>query len=129
MAMMSLDKNTIPQTLYNTPDPFSRPSELYVIHGIKSDVCTDPQKSWVIKEEHGYWDETTGQFLNRATTLLPSHPKHCMSLDEVFREINKQVLRRVSEGFKYQLEWEPMSPPPFFRKYELSVDGTKRIYK
>jgi|ERR1700728_3772193 len=126
---MSLNNNTIPQTLYNTPDPFSRPSELYVIHGTKSDACKDPNKRWVIKEEHGYWDEATGRFLLRATTLLPNHPKHCMSLEEVFEEISKQVLRRVSEGFKYQLEWDPMVPPPFFVKYELSMDGARRMYE
>jgi hypothetical protein len=56
---MSLDNNTVPQVLYNTRDTQSQPSELYVINATILPSATDPVKRWVIKEEHGYWDEAT----------------------------------------------------------------------
>jgi hypothetical protein len=42
---MSLNNNTIPQVLYNTPDPFSQPSEMYFINGIILDTATDAEKT------------------------------------------------------------------------------------
>ena len=71
---MSLHNNTVPQVLYNTPDPHSQPSELYKINGTVLATATDPVKCWVIHEEHGVWDEATKAFENRATTLLPNEP-------------------------------------------------------
>ena len=50
---MSLHNNTVPQVLYNTPDPHSQPSELYKINGTVLATATDPVKCWVIHEEHG----------------------------------------------------------------------------
>ena len=125
---MSLDNNTIPQVLYNTPDPLSAPSELYVIHGAILGTATDPVKHWVVKEEHGYWDEGTKEFKNRARTFLPNDPEECLSID-VLVEVQKQVMRRVKEGFKYQWEWEPMAAPLWYRKYEIASDGTRKEYK
>ena len=57
-----------------------------------------------MKEEHGYWDEGMKEFKNRATTFLPNDPKECLSLDDVLAEVEKQVMRRVKQGFKYQFE-------------------------
>ena len=126
---MSLDRNTIPQVLYNTPNPLSTPSELYVINGTILDTATDPVKRWVVKEQYGFWDEATKEFKNRATTLLPNDPKHCFSLDDVLVEVQKQVMRRVGQGFKYQFEWEPMAAPLWHKKYEIASDGTRKEYK
>jgi hypothetical protein len=126
---MSLDKNTIPQVLYDTPDPHAKASELYVINGTILEGATDPVKRWVVKEEHGFWDEATKEFKNRAKTLHPNDPKHCLSINDVLIEVEKQVMRRVKEGFKYQLEWEPMAAPLWYRKYEISWDGTRKEYK
>jgi hypothetical protein len=81
-------------------------------------------KCWVIHEEHGVWDEATKAFENRATTLLPNEPQHCLSLDDLHDEIKKQAMVRVRGGFKYQMEWYPYEPP-FFRKYEIAPDGTR----
>ena len=126
---MSLDKNTIPQVLYNTPDPLLEPSELYVIHGTVLETATDSVKRWVVKEEHGFWDEATKEFKNRAKTFHPDDPKECLSIDDVLVEVEKQVLRRVAQGFKYQLEWDPMAAPLWYRKYEIALDGTRREYR
>ena len=125
--IVSLDDNTVPQVLYNTPDPHSEPSELYVIHGTVLMSAKDPIRCWVIKEEHGFWDEQEKRFKNRAQTLLPDDPKHCVSVAEVHELVRKQVLRRASEGFKYQLEWYPYEPP-FYRRFEILDDGTKKRY-
>jgi hypothetical protein len=125
--IMILDKATIPQVLYNTPDPHSRPSELYKVNAIVLKSATDRIKCWVVTEEHGYWNEATKSFENRATTLKPEDPKHCVSLDDAFKVIEAQVMVRVRAGFKYQLEWSPMSRAGF-RRFEIQPDGTKKEY-
>lgn len=127
---MSLEDNTVPQVLYNTPDPHLEPSELYVINGTIMKSATDPVKRWVIKEEHGYWDQSagvSGAFVNRAQTLLPEDPTLCASLEEIHEQVKKQVLFRASCGFKYQLEWFPYEPP-FYQKFEIQPDGTRKRY-
>ena len=127
--IMSLDRNTIPQVLYSIPDPHSAPSELYVINGTILDTATDPVKCWVVKEEHGFWDEATRKFWNRAKTFHPNDPNDCLSITDVLVEVEKQVMRRVREGFKYQLEWDPMAAPQWYRKYEIAPDGTRKEYE
>jgi hypothetical protein len=126
---MSLDKNTIPQVLYNTSDPHAEPSELYLINGTVLETATDPVKRWVVKEEHGFWDEATKEFKNRVKTFHPNDPKYCLSINDVLIEVERQVMRRVREGFKYQLEWDPMAAPLWYRKYEIALDGTRKEYK
>jgi len=118
---------TTPQVLYNTPDPHAEPSELYVINGIVLETAPDPVRCWVVKEEHGYWDERDKAFKNRAPTLHPNDPSFCVSLKEIHDEVKKQVMLRVAHGFKYQFEWDPFAPN-FFRKYEIQPDGTRREY-
>jgi hypothetical protein len=125
---MSLDNNTVPQVLYITPDPHLNPSELSVIIGTILDTATDPIKRWVVKEEHGYWDEQEKVFKNRATTLLPNEPPLCVSVEDILEEVQKQVMVRVRNGFKYQLEWFPYEPP-FYRKFEIQLDGTRKRYR
>lgn len=125
--IMSHHRATIPQVLYNTPDPFTEPSELYKIIAEVLPSATDPIKCWLVTEEHGYWNEATKSFENRATTLKPEDPIHCVSLDEAFKAIEAQVMLRVSSGFKYQFEWDPMSPT-HFRKFEIQPDGAKKEY-
>lgn len=125
---MSLQNNTIPQVLYNTPDPHSKPSELYVINGTILESATDPVRMWVVKEEHGYWDEQDKAFKNRAQTLYPNDPSLCVSLKEIHDEVKKQVMVRVKHGFKYQLEWDPFAPA-YFRKFEIQPDGSRKEYR
>jgi hypothetical protein len=124
---MSQSKTTVPQVLYNTPNPFSEPSELYLINGIVLESATDPIKCWVVKEEHGYWDEQAKAFKNRAVTLFPNEPHLCATLDQVLEEVKKQVMVRVGYGFKYQFEWDPFAPP-FYNKYEILPDGSRKPY-
>ena len=58
---------------------------------------------------------------------VANEPQHCLSLDDLHDEIKKQVMVRVRGGFKYQMEWYPYEPP-FFRKYEIAPDGTRKRY-
>src|SRR5580698_8691898 len=102
LRIMPAPQSTIPQVLYNTRDPLLQPSELYVINAAVLDAATDPIKRWVMKEEHGFWDEQAKEFKNRATTFHPNDPKHCLSLSDADIEVEKQVMRRVKDGFKYQ---------------------------
>ena len=44
-----------------------------------------------------------------------------------FTQHRAQVTLRVRSGFKYQLEWDPMSPT-HFRKFEIQPDGSKEEY-
>jgi hypothetical protein len=121
---------TVPQVLYKTPYPHREkvPSELYKINGVALPAATDPVKRWVLHEEHGYWDEQEKTFKSRATTFLPNDQQLCVSLEEVYEQIGRQVMVRVQSGFKYQLEWDPFIGPPFFRMYEIQPDGSKKEY-
>jgi hypothetical protein len=118
---------SVPQVLYNTPDPLSQPSEVYLIHGAVLDNAPGRDRNWVVKEEHGFWDEKEKAFKNRATTLDPIEPQHCLSFEEVQVEIKNQMMVRVRNGFKYQFEWYPYEPP-FYRKFEIQLDGTRKRY-
>jgi hypothetical protein len=122
-------KHTVPQVLYNTPNPDlpSAQSELYVVQAVVLDAATDPVKRWVVQEEHGYWDEQQKAFKNHYTTFSPNDPSFCLSLDEVHQAIKKQVMVRVRSGFKYQMEWYPYGPP-FYQKFEIQPDGTRKQY-
>ncbi len=123
---MLADGNTLPQVLYNVPDPTSELAELYVIYGTTLPAAADPIRRWVVREEHGYWNEEKKTFENKAMTFLPSDPSLCLSIDEIQSEVKKQVMVRVRSGFKYQIEWYPF--PPFHRKFEILPDGTRRSY-
>jgi hypothetical protein len=125
---MSLDKATVPQVLYDPRDPHTQPSELYKINAVVLDAATDPVKCWVVTEEHGYWDEANRKFLFRTPTLMPTDPKHCVSLKDAFVGIERQKMLRVREGFKYQMEWDPCEPPFFFCRFEIQPDGTRKQY-
>jgi hypothetical protein len=120
--------NTVPQTLYSTPDPHQEISELYVINAEELATATDPKRRWVIREKHGYWDEQYKKFLLDVITLSPNDPKHCVTLEEAHIAVEKQVLVRVKSGFRFLFEWSPYGPP-WFKRYEIMSDGThKELY-
>ncbi len=117
---------TIPKTVYQTPNPERNVSECYTIFADVLPNATDPQKCWVVKEKHGYWDEqeTVGdKFKNKVVTLSPNDPVHCVTMNEAFAWIDRQVTRRANEGFKYLFVLDP-SGPPWHTRYEIQPDGT-----
>jgi hypothetical protein len=120
---------TIPMTVYKVPDPEDEVSELYTIYADELLSATDPEKRWVVNELHGYWDEKepdpkAKKFKNRATTLSPTHPKHCVTIDEAFKIMNAQVLSRAKSGFKYMRMLSMFGPP--HKLYEVMPDGKYR---
>jgi hypothetical protein len=122
--------HTAPQVLYKIPNPelAQEPSELCLLKGVVLDLATDPVKRWVLQEEHGYWDEQEKTFKTQVTTFLPNEPDLCVSLEEVFEQIERQVMVRARSGFKYQLQLYPYGPP-FYQKFEIQPDGTKKEYR
>ena len=119
---------TIPKTVYKTPEPEARVSELYTIFADVLPGATDPTRCWVVKENHGYWDEAetnpTEKFKNRATSLSPTDPKHCVTIHEAFELIDRQVLHRAQSGFRYLFMLNPFGPP--HDRFEIMPDGTQR---
>jgi hypothetical protein len=89
---------TVPQTLYSTPDPHREISELYVVNAEELAVATDPKRRWIVKEQHGYWDEQAKKFLMQVVTLKPSEPKYCVTLNKCKTSGEWRSLRRPRNG-------------------------------
>jgi hypothetical protein len=119
--------STAPRVLYNTPDPLKSPSELYKVSAEVLEAATDAAKCWIVVEEHGYWDEAKKEFLVQQPTLKPTDPRHCVSLEDAYKGVEAQIMLRAREGFRYLFEWYPFVPP-FFRKFEIQPNGTKKEY-
>src|SRR6267378_4461422 len=105
---------TIPKVVYKTPNPEARVSEGYTIFAEVLSGATAPANCWVVKEIHGYWDEAEPdpkqKFKNRATSLSPTDPQHCVTIQEAHKIIDEQVLYRAKTGFKYLLMLNMMGP-------------------
>jgi|SRR6516164_1355334 hypothetical protein len=120
---------SIPMTVYKVPNPLEDVSELYTVYADVLPSATDPKKRWIVHEIHGYWDENetdpnVRKFKNRATTLSPNDPKHCVTLEEALELVNKQVLFRAKSGFKYMRMLDRCGPP--HKLYEVTPNGTYR---
>jgi hypothetical protein len=118
-----------------TPTPVKRKSlaedrvsELYTIFADELPEATDEARCWVVKEIHGYWDENepdpTQKFKNRATTLSPTDPKHCVTIQEAHILIDDQVRSRAAAGFKFMRMLDMFGPPHLL--FEVMPDGSYR---
>jgi hypothetical protein len=116
----------VPKTLYNTANPQDEVSELYTIFADVLPDASDPQKRWVVNEKHGWWDEGGKQFLYAITTLSPTDPKHCVTIEEAHKIIDKQVLLRARSGFRYLFIKDFFDAPGGFRRFEIFPDGTQQ---
>jgi GH43 family beta-xylosidase len=119
---------TIPKTVYKTPEPEARVSECYTIFADDLPEATDEAKCWVVKEIHGYWDQDEPdpkkKFKNKATSLSPTDPKHCVTIHEAHDIIDGQVLHRAKSGFKYVFMLDMFGPP--HKRFEIMPDGKYR---
>ena len=119
---------TIPKSVYKTPYPEDGVSEVYTIFADELPEATDPTKCWIVKETHGYWDEAEPdpkkKFKNKAVSLSPTEPRHCVTIEEAHKIIDAQVLLRSKSGFKYVLMLDMLGPP--HKRYEILSDGTYR---
>ena len=118
-----------PQTVYKTPDPQVNVSELYSIFAVQMSNALSLQKSWVVNERYGAWDEAEPdpkkKFKINVKTLSPTEPQHYLTLDEAHTQCNEQVMVRVGHGFKY-LFIHDFLDAPWFRRYEVLPDGKRR---
>lgn len=89
----------------------------------------DPKKCWVVMEKFGYWDEAESdqekKFKNEVRTLSATNPADCLTIEEAHEFINKQVLFRASQGFKYLFTLDPFGAP-WYKRYEVLPDGSWR---
>jgi hypothetical protein len=119
---------TIPKVVYKTPYPEVRVSEGYTIFADELPEASDAARCWVVREIHGYWDETEPdpkqKFKNKAVSLSPTDPKHCVTIHEAHKIIDEQVLYRARTGFKYLLMLNMMGPP--HDRFEIMPDGSYR---
>jgi hypothetical protein len=117
--------------MYNVPNPQSDLSELYLIYGEELSTATDPKRRWVLVESHGYWDEAEPdpdpkkKFKLQSPTLAPTEQRHCMTIDDVFKAVDAQVLFRAKTGFKY-LFTTNFVRPPYQIRYEILPDGARK---
>jgi hypothetical protein len=118
-----------PQTVYKTPDPQVNISELYSIFCVQMSNALSLEKSWVVNERYGAWDEAEPdpkkKFKINVKTLSPIEPKHYLTLDEAHEQANGQVMLRVRSGFKYLFVHDFLDAP-WFKRYEVFPDGERR---
>jgi hypothetical protein len=118
-----------PQTVYKTPDPQGNISELYSISCQQMSNAVSLEKSWVVSERYGAWDEAEPdpkqKFKINVKTLSPTDPQHYPTLNEAQNQANEQVMLRVRNGFKY-LFIHDFFDAPWYRRYEVFPDGKRR---
>src|SRR5215472_16863232 len=90
-----------PKTVYRTPNPEHGISEDYEISIEPAPGAPDPQRCWIVRELHGYYEEATKTYHQNVETLHPNEPPHFLTLEEAIREADKQVLFRAKEGFHF----------------------------
>jgi hypothetical protein len=119
----------VPMVMYSVRNPQDNFSELYLIYGEELATATDPEKRWVPMEMHGYWDEAEldpkQKFKLRSTTLAPNEEQHCLTIDDVFKAVDAQILFRAKTGFK-SLFTTDFVRPPFQLRYEILPGGTRK---
>jgi hypothetical protein len=118
-----------PQTVYKTPNPQASVSELYTIFCQQMSNALTLERSWVVHERYGAWDENEPdpkqKFRINVTTLSPTEPRHYLTLDEAHKQCDEQVMLRVRSGFKY-LFVHDFFDAPWYKRYEVFPDGTRR---
>lgn len=120
--------STIPKSVYKVPDPEEHVSEAYTIFADRLQEATDEEKCWVVKEIHGYWDEDEPdpkqKFKNKAATLSPTDPQHCVTIEDAHKIIDDQVRSRAISGFKFMRMLDMFGPP--HKLFEVMPDGSYR---
>ena len=121
--------STIPRTVYKVPNPLEDVSELYSIFADELPSANHPEKRYVVKEIHGYWDEQetdpkAKKFKNVATTLSPTDAEHCVTIEEAWKLIDGQIWLRAKSGFKYMRELDMFGPP--HKLFEVIAKGSYR---
>src|SRR5262249_50873729 len=64
-----------PKTVYRTPNPEWGVSEAYEITIEFVPGAPDPQRCWIVRELHGYYEEATKTYHQKVETLHPKDPR------------------------------------------------------
>ncbi len=109
---------TFPKTVYRTPTPEFGVSEAYEIAIEPVPNSPDPQRCWIVRELHGYYNEQEKKFHFKVETLHPTDSRHFMTLDEAQKDADKQVLLRAKDGFRF-LFTRNYYDPPWYDRFEV----------
>jgi hypothetical protein len=127
MKVKAIDSSP-PQTVYKTPDPQLNVSELYTIFAQQMSDAQSLEKSWVVCERYGAWDEAEPdqkqKFKINVKTLSPTDPRNYLTIEEAHKQCDEQVMIRVRSGFRY-LFVHNFLDAPWYRRYEVLPDGTR----
>ena len=121
-------KNTFPKTVFRTPDPKFESSEVYEISikPVPGDYA--PHECWIIREMHGYPEETTKKFQYVVETIDPQDKRSFLTCEEAVNQANERVLFLARSGFRFLFVANYKQPsPPWYECYELvTPDGEYR---
>lgn len=115
---MAIPDLPFPKTVYRTPNPEWSISEAYEISIEPVPGAPDPQRCWIVRELHGYYEEATKTYHQKVETLHPSDPQHFLTLEEAMREADKQVLFRAKDGFHFLFTMN-FDGPPWYSRFEV----------
>jgi hypothetical protein len=90
-----------PKSVYQKPNPELYISESYSIFIESVANTADPARCWIVRETHGWYDDTTKTFLHKVETLHPIDPLHFMTFEEAQKAADRQVLLRAKSGFRF----------------------------
>jgi hypothetical protein len=107
-----------PKTVYRTPNPEAGVSESYEIMIQSVPGAPDPNRCWILREFHGYFEEASKTYHHRVETLHPTEPRHYMTFEEVVKAADKQVMRRAQDGFRF-LFTVSYQRAPWYNRFEV----------
>ena len=100
-AMTFVPMKFFPKTVYQKPNPELYISEAYSILIESVPNPADPERCWIVRETHGWYDDRTKTFLHKVETLHPIDPLHFMTNEEAQKAADNQVLLRAKSGFRF----------------------------
>lgn len=115
---MAIPDLPFPKTVYRTPNPEWSISEAYEISIEPVPGAPDPQRCWIVRELHGYYEEATKTYHQKVETLHPNDPQHFLTLEEAMREADKQVLFSAKDGFHFLFTMN-FDGPPWYSRFEV----------
>ena len=115
---VELPEAPFPRTVYRTPNPEFEVSECYEISIHPVPGASDPQRCWIVREFHGYFEEATKTYHYQVETLHPNEPRHFMTFEEVMKAANEQILRRAKDGFCF-LFTKNYRNAPWYNRFEV----------
>lgn len=112
--------NSFPKTLFRTPNPKFEVSEMYEISIEPVPGAIDLHECWIVREMHGYFEETSKTFLNVLETVHPVRNRGFLTCAEAIQEANDRVLFLAQNGFRFLFVTSYSEPtPPWYECVEV----------